>query len=100
MITPGTAITTIGTDGVERTGVVQSVHYSGPEPEIVARPHGWRAAIRRMTPQRWRRPLPVVRPYKPATVSLGFDDDPSAVARCQKQLTAIFKSIETLTRQP
>lgn len=50
----------------EYTDTIHSVHYRSAEPEIRQHPTGWRRILRNLTPQRWRKPLPVARPSRPA----------------------------------
>ncbi len=46
---------------------VHSVYYRDARPEVLKRrPTGWRKVLRQLTPPRFRKPLPVVRPYQPA----------------------------------
>jgi hypothetical protein len=47
-------------------GTIESVHYTSAKPEIRQHPTGWRRVLRSLTPIRWRKPLPIVRPYQPA----------------------------------
>jgi hypothetical protein len=63
---PGDRFTVIGLDGTEHHDTVHSIRYTSAEPEILRRPTGWRKVLRGWTPRRWRKPLPVARPYKAA----------------------------------
>lgn len=78
-------------DGVVHAERVQSVHYSSAEPAIWPRLSFWQRAVRWLTPQRWRKPLQPIRPYKPATMELGFGDDP--IGRHLHTLDSINKLI-------
>lgn len=79
-ITPGSYVTFIGTDGVERTEKVESVRYQSSTPAIWPMLSPWQRAVRRLTPKRWRKPLQPIRPAKPDIVTLGFGDKPTADA--------------------
>lgn len=63
---PGDRYIVRGMDGAEKEDTVHSIHYRSAEPEIRQRPTGWRRILRQLTPRRWRKPLPIARPYKPA----------------------------------
>lgn len=54
----------VGDELVEDT--VHTVIYRDARPEILKRPTGWRKLLRQLTPARWRKPLPIVRPAEPA----------------------------------
>lgn len=65
VVRPGAKIAVqVGDELIEDT--VHSVHYRDAQPEVVKHPTGWRKLLRALTPARWRKPLPVVRPYRPA----------------------------------
>lgn len=49
---------------------VHSVRYTSTRPEIRQHPTGWRKWLRAITPRRWRKPLPVVRPHQPAGMEI------------------------------
>lgn len=63
----GDRFTTVGPDGVTYTDYIHSVRYLSAEPEIRQQPSGWRRVLRNWTPRRWRKPLPITRPYRPAS---------------------------------
>lgn len=56
--------------GLEFHDTVHSIRYSSAQPEIRQHPTGWRRILRNLTPHRWRKPLPIVRPYQPATTEV------------------------------
>jgi hypothetical protein len=68
-VKPGMRITVVR-DGLEFQDTVHSVRYRSAQPEILRRPTGLRLVVRRLTPQRWRKPLPVLRPYQPASTEV------------------------------
>ena len=68
-LTPGQKVAVqIGDELIEDT--VHSWRYTSAKPEIQQRPTGWRRIIRALTPTRFRKPLPITRPYQPASVEV------------------------------
>ncbi len=68
-IVPGQKIAVqIGDRLIEDT--VHTVRYVSAQPEIRQHPTGWRRLLRAVTPRRWRKPLPIVREYQPATTEV------------------------------
>lgn len=68
-IVPGQKIAVqIGDELLEDT--VHTVIYKDARPEIRRHPTGWRKLLRRLTPRRWRKPLPVLRPAEPASMEV------------------------------
>lgn len=61
----GDRYTAVGPDNAMYTDYIHSVRYSSAEPEIRQQPTGWRCVLRSLTPRRWRKPLPIIRPYRP-----------------------------------
>lgn len=94
----GDLVSFVGLDGAVRTERVESATYTSPEPEIRKRPTGLRRIARSLTPRRWRKPLPIVRPYKPAEVTLSAEVDQDAFARHHRQLSNVAAAFEKLTR--
>lgn len=93
---PGSRVS-VEKDGVVYTDTVQSVSYSSPEPEIVRRLSRWERIVRALTPRRFRKSL-VVRPFKPASVSVSTDDpggDPLGYTAAR--LAEMQRSFERLT---
>ncbi len=58
----------IGDELIEDT--VHSWRYTSAKPEIRQQPQGWRRIIRALTPTRFRKPLPITRPYQPASMEV------------------------------
>lgn len=77
-ISPGDRISIAGPDGTVRTEYVSSIGYRSGQPEIRKRLNGWQRAIWRLTPARWRRPIPVVRPATSDRVVVAFSEDSPA----------------------
>lgn len=69
-LNPGDRYIVRDVDGSEFEDTVHSVHYRSAEPEIRQRLTGWRRVLRNLTPRRWRKPLAIVQPYKPAEVEV------------------------------
>lgn len=71
--------------------------YKSGTPEIRKQPTGWRRIVRALTPHRYRKPLPIVRP---ATVGgmpgqIGGEAG-DVLSRHYERLDEIRKSLETL----
>lgn len=66
----GDKYTVIGLNGEQHHDIVHSIRCTRARPEIRQQPHGWRRILRTLTPRRWRRPLPIVQPYQPASVEV------------------------------
>lgn len=58
----------IGDELIEDT--VHSWRYTSAKPEIRKHPTGWHRIVRALTPVRWRKPLPIIRPYQPANMEV------------------------------
>lgn len=97
-IRPGSRITYIGSDGIARTDVVTATGYRSPRPAIYAHQNRWQRLVRRITPQRWRKPVPVVREYQPAQVLLGFENEDDPVRFAQRQVEQINNSLARILR--
>lgn len=69
-LNPGDRYTVIGLDGEQHEDIVHSIRYRDARPEIRQHPRGWRRILRAVTPRRWRKPLPIVRPYRPGGVEV------------------------------
>ncbi len=67
---PGDRFTVIGLDGKQHLDTVHSILYRSAQPEILKQPEGWRRILRNITPRRWRKPLPVLRPYEPTSTEI------------------------------
>lgn len=67
---PGDRYTIKDVDGAEHHDTVHTIRYRSAEAEIRQRATGWRRVLREFTPKRWRKPLPIVRPYRPADVEV------------------------------
>lgn len=85
-VRPGDRVKFIDVDGSQFDDVIHSVRYRSSQPEIRKQPTGWRKAIRRLTPPRFRKPLPVLRPAEPSGVELVYKSD--VAHRAQLMLTA------------
>ena len=60
-IRPGSRISFVTKDGEMITETVDSVRYESGSPAIYAELNWWQRMVRRLTPRRWRKPIPVVR---------------------------------------
>lgn len=95
---PGDRFTVIGPDGVAHHDTVHSIHYRSAEPEVLQRPTGWRKVLRNLTPKRRRKPLPVVRPYRPGGVEvIGIS---KVGRRAQHTLDDMSAAVDRLLNQP
>ena len=81
MIKPGSLITYIGSDGITRTERVAATGYRSGRPEIRKRLNRWERFTRRLTPARWRKPIPIIRECQPAQVLMKFTPDSGEEAR-------------------
>lgn len=97
-IKPGSRITYIGSDGVARTDVVTATGYRSAQPAIYAHQNGWQLLVRRLTPRRWRKPVPVIRESQPAQVLLGFKDQSDPVRFAQRQVEQMNTSLTRILR--
>jgi hypothetical protein len=89
---PGDRVTIVR-GGQTITEVVDSVTYRSPTPAIYRSPTRWQQIARRLTPARWRKPIPVVREAQPSRVevkTVGVD----AFERHRKALRELEKAIE------
>ena len=78
MISPGSRVSIAGPDGTMHTEYVSSIGYRSGQPEIRKRLSGWQRMIRRLTPARWRRPIPVMRPATSDRIVVAFSEDDPA----------------------
>ena len=60
-LSPGSRISFVNKDGEMITEVIDSVRYESGSPAIYAELTWWQRMVRRLTPRRWRKPVPVVR---------------------------------------
>lgn len=68
-LAPGSKmVVQVGDELIEDT--VHTVRYTSAKAEIRQQPTGWRRIVWSLTPTRWRKPLPIIRPYQPAGVEI------------------------------
>lgn len=87
-------------DGETRVETVNGWSYRSGSPAIYAELTWWQRAMRRLTPARWRRPIPVVHEATAARVELHFGEfepvGPDVMARCQKNIAAVHAMAEAM----
>lgn len=93
-IGPGSLVT-FSRNGVTRTERIKSVGYSSGKPAIYDSLNWWQRAIRGVTPQRWRKPIPVIREAELPQVTLVYEgSEADAVRRHLDMLTAVNAQIQ------
>lgn len=93
-IRPGSLVT-VSRDGVTRTERIKSVYYTSGKPAIHASLNWWQRAIRAVTPQRWRKPIPVIREAELPQMMLVYEgSEADAVRRHLDMLTAVNAQIQ------
>lgn len=80
------------------TDYIESVTYRSPEPaiwpELTWRQRlGRRRRLRWITPASWRKPVEPIRPAKAATVTIGTEHDPDAIARATARIERIMTEL-------
>jgi hypothetical protein len=88
---PGDSFIVRNMDGTEHTDTVHNIRYRSAHPEIRRHPSGWRRILRILTPSRWRKPLPIIRPYKPASFEvIGVSEKGRRAQRCAEDIHTLI----------
>jgi len=90
----GDSFTVRDKDGNEHSDIVHGIRYRSAQTEIRQQLTGWRRIVRNLTPHRWRKPLPIARPYRP--VEMEVIGDSEIGRRAQRVYDDIAAAIDRL----
>ena len=79
-----------GDDHLEAT--VSRVEYTAAKPAVYAELTRWQQAVRRLTPRRWRKPIPIVREATAPQILIVSDDAASPLRAAEARMAAFLKA--------